>query len=208
MNVLAIGAHFDDVEIGCGGTIARHMANGDKVFVYVVTNSEYTNHEGKMVRDRETALREGQAAAAIMGYELICGDFDTWGISFNHELIEAINIVIDDYKIDQIYTHWDYDVHQDHQAIGKATLAAGRRINNLLMYRSNLYMHTNDFRANYFVDITHYLELKMKGICAHENEVTKFGRDWLDFWKNEARNNGQRVNVQYAEAFHLVKFVW
>jgi LmbE family N-acetylglucosaminyl deacetylase len=207
MNILAIGGHFDDVEIGCGGAVAKHVAMGDKVTVLVLTHSEYSNYDGTIIRDKATALREGKAAAEILGYKLICGNINTKAVKFDNELVELINRVIDENKIQMVYTHWDFDVHQDHQAIGKATLAAARKINNLLMYRSNLYLNTQKFTDNYYVDITKFIDLKIEAIKAHENELNKFGEGWLEFWINEARNNGQRFGVEYAEAYQLIKLM-
>jgi len=207
MNVLTIGAHFDDVEIGCGGTIAKHIADKDEVIAHVITNSKYNNYDGTSLRTQEAALIEGKEAARILGYHLICDDFETKQVKFNHLLVEAINRTIDIYHIDMIYTHWDYDVHQDHQAIGKATLAAGRKVNRLLMYQSNMYVNSVAFQPNFFVDISQFAELKLSAIKAHKTEVEKFGPKWLDFWHNTIRNNGQRMGVEYAEAFHLVKYL-
>ncbi len=206
MNILAIGAHFDDAELGCSGTLAKHRANGDRVIIQVITHSKYHNHNGILLREKETALEEGQKAANILDCELICNNYETKQVTFGHELIEDINRVIDDNKIDIIYTHWDYDIHQDHQAIGKATLAAGRKVNRILMYQSNLYMNTSPFRANYFVDISDFIEIKKKSILVHRTEVKKFGAEWIDFWINEAANNGRKFNVKYAEAFQVVKY--
>ncbi|MBU1864509.1 MAG: PIG-L family deacetylase [Candidatus Omnitrophica bacterium] len=208
MNVLAIGAHFDDVEIGCGGAIAKHRKNGDRVIVQVVTHSKYNNHNGDLIREKDEALHEGKKAAEILDYELICNNYETKHVQFNHVLIEDINKVIDAYHIDLVYTHWDKDVHQDHQAIGRATLAAARKVPSLLMYQSNLYMNTNPFSANYFIDISEFIDVKMKAICSHASEIKKFGDEWTDFWFSEAKNNGKRFNVRYAEAFYLVKYLW
>ncbi|MCB2186161.1 MAG: PIG-L family deacetylase [Deltaproteobacteria bacterium] len=208
MIILAIGAHFDDLELGCGGSLAKHVQQGDRVVALVITNSKYANHMGEVLRPRETALAEGRDAAAIIGYEeLICAEFTTLELTFNNALVETINRVVDDYQVDMIYTHWDQDVHQDHQAVGRATLAAGRKVNRMLMYRSNLYLTPHQFFANYYRDISNFIEVKMQGILAHRTEVEKFGAGWLDFWRNEARNNGQRMGVPYAEAFQLVKYL-
>ncbi len=207
MNVLAIGAHFDDVEIGCAGTLAKHRANGDRVIIQVITHSKYSDYKGNLIREKERAFREGKRAADILDCELICSQWETKQVDFGYKLIEEINEVIDENHIDIVYTHWDFDVHQDHQAIGKASLNAGRKINNLLMYQSNLYMNTQMFKANYFVDISDYIVNKIAAIKAHETEVKKFGEGWIDFWVNEAMNNGKKFNVKYAEAFQLVKFI-
>ncbi len=208
MNVLAIGAHFDDIELGCGGAIAKHIHNNDRVIIQIITHSKYSNHNGDLLREKETALQEGHDAATILGCnEMVCNNFETKKVQFDHILIEAINKVIDENAIDIIYTHWDYDVHQDHQAVGKATLAAGRKISNLLMYQSNLYMNSVNFHKNYFVDISDFIDMKIKAIEAHKTEVMKFGPEWCNFWRAEASNNGQRFGVAYAEAFQCIKYL-
>ena len=207
MNVLALGAHFDDIEIGCGGTIAKHRKNGDNVIALVITDSKYNNHDGTLVRDRETAFKEGQKAAKILGYDLHCLNYKTKEVEFNSKLIEDINKIIDAYEINLIYTHWDSDVHQDHQATGKATLSAGRKINNILMYQSNLYPNTRPFHKNYYVDISQQIDLKIQAIKAHKSEVKKFGADWVDFWADEAKYNGRKVGVSHAESFQVVSYL-
>ncbi|MEW6600112.1 MAG: PIG-L deacetylase family protein [Nitrospirota bacterium] len=207
MNVLAIGAHFDDVEIGCGGTLAKHRANGDKVIVQVITHSKYADNNGNCMREKQVAFREGKKAARILDCRLICNNYETKHVQFGFKLISDIEEVIEKNRIDIIYTHWDLDVHQDHQAIGKATLAAGRKINSVMMYQSNLYSNSQQFNANYYVDISDYIDRKVAAIKAHRTEVEKFGAGWIEFWINEAMNNGKRFNVRYAEAYQLVKML-
>ena len=67
MNVLAIGAHYDDIELGAGGSIARHIDEGDNVYMVVVTHSGYTSCDGTVIRSKETASTEGLSAAAALG---------------------------------------------------------------------------------------------------------------------------------------------
>ena len=88
MNVLAIGAHFDDIELGCGGALARHVAHGDSVHAYVATVSGFMNAENQEVRANEVAIEEGQAAMAILGVSLTCGYFRTLEVEFNESLID------------------------------------------------------------------------------------------------------------------------
>ena len=66
MNILAIGAHFDDVELGCGGALARHAVQGDNVYVYVATVSGFSNHQKEIVRKRDKFERS-QSKFATMG---------------------------------------------------------------------------------------------------------------------------------------------
>lgn len=205
-NILAIGAHFDDIELGCGGTVARHVKNGDNVIMLVLTDSAYYNYDGTPVRTVEVALKEGEAAAKILDVkELISIGLETKTVQYGFELIEIINQVIDENNIDIIYTHWDKDVHQDHSAIGRATFNAGRHVKNIFMYRSNWYHTSSEFRGNFYSDISDFMDTKIASVKAHENEYKKFGQGWIDFFVNENSNAGKKIGCKYAETFEIVK---
>jgi LmbE family N-acetylglucosaminyl deacetylase len=206
MNILAIGAHFDDVELGCGGSIARHTQKGDKVYIYVATISGYSNY-GKVIRDNTIAFNEGKKAAEILGAELLCGNFKTLRLEFVEELNVELVKLIEEKKIDLIYTHWLGDIHHDHFSLAKASLHAGRHVKRLLMYRSNWYHSTFEFRGNFYFDITDTWSIKAKAITAHESEYSRVGKKWIEFFKNEAENAGQRIGVKYAEVFEVVKWL-
>ena len=208
MNILAIGAHFDDVELGCGGVLARHARQGDNVYVFVATVSGFSNQYNQAVRTNESALEEARKAMAILGVkELLCGNFRTLEVEF----VDALNIeilkVVQEKKIEQVYAHWSGDIHHDHQAVAKASLHSCRHVPRLLMYRSNWYHSTLEFRGNFYVDITHCWEIKEQAIRAHVTEVDRTGEKWISFFKNEAENAGQRIGVKYAEIFEVVKWL-
>jgi LmbE family N-acetylglucosaminyl deacetylase len=208
MNILAIGAHFDDVELGCGGTLARHVQKGDNVYVFVATISGFVNQYNQEVRSNENALAEARNAMSILGIkELLCGNFKTLEVEF----VDALNIeilkIVQEKKIDQVYAHWTGDIHHDHQAVAKASLHSCRHVPRLLMYRSNWYHSVLEFRGNFYVDISQYWEIKQKAIRAHVTEVDRTGEKWINFFRNEAENAGQRIGVKYAEVFEVVKFL-
>jgi LmbE family N-acetylglucosaminyl deacetylase len=208
MNVLAIGAHFDDVELGCGGALARHARSGDNVFVYVATVSGFANQYNVTMRSSEIAYAEAQKAMRVLGVkELICGKFRTLEVEFVDALNVEILKIVDERKIDEVYTHWSGDIHHDHQAVSRASLHGCRHVPRLLTYRSNWYHSTLEFRGNFYVDITEYWETKEQAILAHESEVERTGRKWVSFFKNEAENAGQRIGVRYAEVFEVVKWL-
>ena len=207
MNVLAIGAHFDDIELGCGGALARHVAHGDSVHAYVATVSGFMNAENQEVRANEVAIEEGQAAMAILGVSLTCGYFRTLEVEFNESLNSQIIRLVQDKKIERVYAHWIGDIHHDHQAVAKASLHACRHVPNMLMYRSNWYHSTMDFRSTFYVDITDYLDKKMDSLHAHKSEMDRTREKWIRFFTNEAQNAGQKIGVPYAEVFELVKWL-
>lgn len=208
MNVLAIGAHFDDVELGCGGVLARHVAAGDAVFAYVATVSGFSNQYEQSIRSNIVAKSEAEQAMKILGIqELICGQFKTLQIEFTDNLNMEILRIVDSKKIDLVYTHWVGDIHHDHQAVARASLHSCRHVPRLLMYRSNWYHSTHDFRGNFYVDITRFWATKESAIRAHVSEITRAGEKWISFFKNEAQNAGQRIGVPYAEVFEVVKWL-
>jgi LmbE family N-acetylglucosaminyl deacetylase len=207
MNILAIGAHFDDVELGCAGSLAKHVSKGDKVYAYIATVSGFSNPNNQTVRSNDVALAEGKKAMEILGVELICGHFKTLEIEF----VEALNIeivkIVENKKIDMVYTHWIGDIHHDHQAVAKASLHSCRHVPRMLMYRSNWYHSNLDFKGNFYIDITATWDLKEKAILAHVSEMERTGTKWSRFFKNEAENAGQRIGVNNAEVFEVVKWL-
>lgn len=208
MNVLAIGAHYDDVELGCGGTIARHVAAGDHVTIFVVTHSGYSNFAQKVIRSSEVALNEGRRAAEILGVaRLIEGGFPTNNLVFDDTLTCAILKVIEDQKIDTLYTHWSGDVHIDHRAVARASITASRHVPRVLLYRSNYYDSDQVFRGNYYVDITDTLETKTTAVRAHESEYNRVGDKWMKFFIAQHQSDGLRIGVSYAEVFEVLKYL-
>lgn len=208
MNILAIGAHFDDVELGCGGALARHARQGDNVYVFVATVSGFSNQYNQAVRSSESALAEARNAMAILGVkELLCGNFKTLEVEFVDTLNIEILKIVQEKKIDQVYAHWTGDIHHDHHAVARASLHSCRHVPRLLMYRSNWYHSTLEFRGNFYFDITEFWQAKEQAVLAHVTEVDRTGEKWISFFRNEAENAGQRIGVKYAEVFEVVKWL-
>lgn len=208
MNILAIGAHFDDIELGCGGTLAKHVKNKDNVYVFVATTSGFIDHKGNLVRSNEIAKEEGNKAMKTLGIKkLIHGDFETLKIEFNEELNRTMINLVKNYNIDTVYTHWDGDIHHDHQAVAKSSLHSCRHVKNIFMYRSNWYQSTKEFNPNCYVDITNFWKIKKKTIQCHKSELKRTHNKWITFFYNEALNAGQRIGVKLAETFQIVKIL-
>ena len=170
MKVLAIAGHADDIELGAGGAILRHSDLGDEVTLLLITHSEYGDYNGNLIRSKEVAESEAKEAADIMGIKnILCLNYETKKVLYTVELIEDINRIIDNMNPDIIYTHWDGDANQDHSAISRATVIAGRNVSRILMYRSNWNQTTKSFKGNFIVDISKYMEDKIRAINAHKS---------------------------------------
>lgn len=207
MNVVAIGAHADDLELGMGGTIAKHVAAGDNVCMVLVTHSGYSSYKGVVVREQATAFKEAQQAADILGVtDLRCLGHETKYVTYSADLIEQLNQIIDDVGAGIVYTHWDGDLNQDHSAISKSTLVAARNIPRVLMYRSNWYKSVKPFDGSFYVDISQNINDKINSIKAHHSECQKNGEKWVEFFKHQTRGFGIEIGVEYAELFKVIKW--
>lgn len=206
-NVLAIAAHFDDAELGCGGTLAAHAVRGDKVFLYVATRSDYADMDKRQVRSADTARREGLHAARILGVKLLEGRHETFHLRYDDDLISELRGIIERERIDTVYLPWTGDAHQDHRAVSRAALTAARHCPRLLMYRINYYDSEDRFDPRLYVDTTRTMPRKLRALRAHASEMRRIGGKWLEFVTQEERNNGIKLGVRYAEAFQVVRYL-
>ena len=212
-NVLAIGAHPDDIEFGCFGTLKKHLNNGDKVTLLVMTQSDVKDaHTNEVTRDASTSKTEAQHAADVLGAELILGPFQDTKVPFNAESVGFIEKIVKERGIDFVYTHWAGDTHQDHINTLSATMAATRLVKNVLCYEQvPLPRITTTYPvANYYVDMTETLPTKLAGCQAHKSQIDKFnqhGFDILDGIETLAKYRGNQAGVKYAEAFDVLKMV-
>lgn len=206
-NVLAIGAHADDVEIGCGGIVALHARRGDNVIILVMAEPFFTNYDGKVLRPKDVGESEEENAALVLGAKLINLGFKDNRVMYSVETIEAINRIIDEYKIDTIYTHWHHENNQDHSRTAHATISAARYIPNILMYEP---MFPNgktyeSFRSQVYVDITPAFDAKMNALKCHESQIEKFGSSFLEAIEARARYRGYEIGCKYAESFEVIR---
>lgn len=209
-NVLLVGAHADDVEIGCGGTVAMHVKKGDNVILLIMGDPFYDNYDGRVLRSSEGGIEEMKCGARILGCtKLINLEFANKNIPYSADSVEAINKVIDEYNIDTIYTHWYHDTHQDHRRTTQSVVSAGRYVSNILMYEPEYPAGRSylGFRNQYYVDITSTFEIKMNALKCHESQVKKYGDSFLEAVEARARHRGYEIGGGYAECFEIVRLL-
>ena len=135
MKILAVGAHLDDIEIACGGTLAKAVENGHEVKALILSKSGYTNFDGIIMREDNVAVEEGLHALHILGLKQIeILDFPTKDIPFHSVVVEAIDKVVNKFGPNIIFTHHPFDTHQAHVGVSNATIAASRRKNTVFFY--------------------------------------------------------------------------
>lgn len=208
MNILAIGAHIDDIELACGGTLAKAVHLSHTVKMIAVTDSSYTNYRGEPLRTREVALEEGRNAARCLGvedFEVL--DYPTKDVPYSSALVEELNAKIDAFNPDMIFTHWPYDSHKSHTNTARATLAAGRYCNSILLFEpiGPAGRSLQSFRPQIYLDISGFLEPKMNAVKAHQSEYAKYGKAWVDAVRGRAHLRGFEMGVEYAEVFEAAR---
>lgn len=200
MNIIVFSPHPDDAEVLMGGTIAKYTQKGHKVLIVLVT----------IPNQKEIRIEESRKAAAILGAGISVLDLNPYELVFNRSLVEIFDKAIKDFQPDIIYTSWIHDSHQDHITVSKATIAAARKNDcSLYMYEQALPSGLTPyaFKAQVFIDISDAIEMKIRGVSAHESQVQNYGERWIQGIIARATYLGCRINTKYAEAFEVVREV-
>jgi LmbE family N-acetylglucosaminyl deacetylase len=197
MNVIAIGAHPDDIEYGCYGTMLKHKKTGDSIAFIVMSNGEKSG-------DRRARKQEAIDSAKRVGAKLYLFRYPDTNIPHTHDVIEKLEEIIRKFRPQRVYTHSIKDTHQDHRTVARATLVAARTIPEILSYESpSLYL---SFQPNYYIDITSFIDNKTEAL---KTFATQNSKDYMKInaIKGLAQFRGLTSSVKYAEAFEAVRIL-
>jgi LmbE family N-acetylglucosaminyl deacetylase len=200
-NVLAIGAHPDDIELGCGGALLAHVAAGDSVTMLVMTGGENGPGNDAQVSGRRA---EQQHAARLIGATLVWGGLRDCEVVADAAAVRRVEQVLEATAADLVYVHAPDDSHQDHRAVAAATLGAARRLPRVLHYQSP---STLTFTPTVYVDVTAHLTGKLAALGAHASQVERSAMVEPDAVVASARHWGAQARIGYAEAFLPTRMV-
>lgn len=194
--VLAIGAHPDDVEIGCGGALARHFENYDVVHILTLSR-------GAAGGDTNLRVAEAHNAAALIGAQLQLENLSDTAIGAEAVTIAIIAAAISELQATHVYTHSNEDTHQDHRALHVATQVAARGVPNVYCYQSP--SSTVHFKPNRFVDITHYINKKIELVGTYKSQLGRVASMQPDAIVSTARYWGRFAGHVLAEPLEIVR---
>ena len=223
MNILAIGAHPDDVEISCGGTLAKYAKAGHKVFTATTTNGNIGSAILPMDEIAKIRKEEARRAAAVIGAEYLCLDYDDEMFYDDRSVrVNMINL-IRYCQPDLIITHNPDDYNPDHELTSKivndvAVMIPIAKIETpnkpcdkipLLAYFESA--SGVGFIPTEYVDITKEWETKMEMCNCHQSQISWMadnykdleGNNFLDEVEIYARYRGIQCGVKYAEGFRM-----
>ena len=200
MKILAIGAHGDDIEIGCGGTLLKKRERDPNLELYMAVVTLNAVEPGN------TAVRrkEEKEAVKMLGAEFITGpvDFVESRLEFR-PVLQLLDGWLEDIRPDEIFVHWENDSHQDHAVVARAVFAATRRWSaSVFMYES---MTSITFSPTIFVDVTSQIERKSELLDCFASQVTEErmadGFDLTKRMRAATRYHGVVANMECAEGF-------
>lgn len=195
MNILAIGAHPDDIEYGCGGLLLKYSKKKHNIFILVLT-------KGGMGGDTEIRVKEQQQVAELLNVKKIFwGPFFDTKLPRGMETIEFIESVIREVNPDEVYVNYKDDTHQDHKVLANCVLAATRYVKNVIFYEDYTSV---DFVPDIFVDIEDVIEEKINLLKLFESQISKphpGNLDFLESVKAIANYRGFQSRVKYAEGY-------
>ena len=221
MNILVLVAHSDDETIGLGGTIAKHVKNGDSVFCKYFTDG-ISSREGIQIDQdsNKNRINSSILASKILGFN--------WLENSNYpdnrmdsvprlKVIKEIEKIKENINPEIIYTHSPSDLNIDHRIIAESTLTAFRpkaeeifkEIRLFEVLSATDYGHksiTDSFNPNLYIDISKTWEIKLKALNAYSDEMNKFPNSRsIEGLKNLAKYRGSQSGLFYAESFEVIR---
>jgi LmbE family N-acetylglucosaminyl deacetylase len=198
--VLAIGAHPDDIELGCGGSLAKLAAEGVKVHALVLSCGDRGNIHG---HDR---CAESAEALGMLGVSTVLqAEFaDTQLAGSFGDIVELIERECSRLTPDRVYTMFKEDRHQDHRTAFEASIVACRKVPQVLCYETP--SSWPNFVPQIFEDVSGYLDKKIDALKRHVSQEDRYYMQ-----KGEiaclARFRGQQVAAGPSEGFIPYKLV-
>ncbi len=227
LDILAFGAHPDDVELGCGATLAKEIANGKKVGIIDLTRGELGTRGTEKTRDDES-----EDAAKILGVSVRenLGFADGFFVNDKKHQLEVIKL-IRKYKPEIVICNAVDDRHIDHgkgsKLVSDACFLSGlikieTSVGSELQYQWRPkqvyhYIQWKNLEPDLAVDVSDFIDVKMKAVLAYktqfydktskEPETPISSKNFTDSIKYRARDLGRLVGVEYAEGFTVERYV-
>lgn len=218
--VIVISAHPDDEVLGAGGAILKHVADGDQVYWLITTNiSEAKGFPDEMVSERQREIKQVEELLGITKTFLLNYPTMTLSSSTVNDMVPEISKVFKEVEPEIVYCLNRSDAHSDHRFTFDAAMACTKSFRYPFIKKVLLYeclsetefapaLQEKVFLPNYYVDISNYLDKKLKAMNIYASELGEhpFPRSERNI-KALATFRGAIAGVEYAEAFQLIKFI-
>jgi LmbE family N-acetylglucosaminyl deacetylase len=201
LRVVVAGAHPDDPESGCGGTIARLSDVGHEVVILYLTRGE-RGIKGKTYEEAgRIRTAEAQKACEILKARPVFAGQVNGKVEVNYARYDEFLKLVQDEQPDVVFTHWPIDTHEDHRATSVLVYDAWLRMERkfaLYYFEVMTGMQTSQFSPTHYVDITATEARKRAACFAHASQVPE---EFYAVHDQMNRCRGMELGTKYAEAF-------
>lgn len=223
MRILAVVAHPDDEIIGVGGTLCKHIDEGDDVKVIILGDgktSRYNTYQKLteiQIRNSKIETEQALDKLGIKNYQMKFLPNNRFDGIERLNLVKIVSKYINEFRPEKVYTHHIGDLNIDHRRCAEAVVIASRPIENpsvksVLMFETlsstemGGYTLGTIFIPNYFVNIEKQLDRKLKAMACYKSELRDFPHPRsLESIKINAQLYGSKINIFAAEAFSLFR---
>ena len=221
--ILIIAAHPDDEILGCGGTVARLVKEGNKAYTLIlgegITSRDDTRQREKREAEITQLKKQIHEANGIVGvkevftYDFPDNRFDSVPLL---DIIKAIEKIKTKIKPDIVFTHYEKDLNIDHRVVYRAVLTAARptagetikEIYSFEVLSSTEWNYPLSFSPDCFFDITGTIDLKVAAMEKYPVELRKYPHPRsLKGIRLNAEQWGMKTGIAYAEAFKVVRIL-
>ncbi|EAK5848086.1 PIG-L family deacetylase [Campylobacter lari] len=217
--ILIIAAHPDDEVLGCFGAVSKMVKQGYEAYTLILGEGKTSRNEENIENQKSILENELILANNIIGVKKIFREYFPDN-SFDKvallEIVKAIENIKNEIKPDIIFTHYENDLNIDHQITYQATITATRslldesvkEIYSFEVLSSTEWKYPLSFSPDVFYDISDTLNLKLKAMSCYKSELKDFPHPRsLEGIELNAKYNGMRVGLKYAEAFKSIKVI-
>ena len=208
LNVVCVGAHPDDPETGCGGTLAKLVAEGHRVSIVYLTRGEAGLKNGD--RDTTSCVRTAEAlrAAAVLGARALFANQTDGQTTTDRQHSLQFTALLASLQPDIVFTHWPLDTHRDHRNAAQLVYEAWESLEEsftLVYYEVMTGVQTHHFEPNCFVDISSTAGQKRSAIYEH---VCQRPERFYPYHETMEKERGSEAQLPRAEAFVVVREKW
>lgn len=199
-SIVAVGAHPDDIELGCGGSLSKWAREGASIHILVIS-------AGADGGDAVARADEAAAAARLLGATITQMSLPSASLGQDfRSLLMAIETAIDDFDADLVLAHSPNDQHQDHRAVSEAAASAVRNFSASLLRYSHA-ICARGFEPDFYVDIRDDLSSKVALVACHETQAHRFYMQ-PDAIMTEARHRALQLRREgFFEAFEVARIL-
>ena len=205
LKVVCVGAHPDDPESGCGGTLSMYAAAGHKVTVIYLTRGERGIQGTSLDAAAKIRTAEAEAACRLIGATPVFAGQIDGATEMTRARVDEMTRLLDAESPDVVFTHWPIDTHMDHQVASfltmRAWVARSRRF-PIYFFEVDLGAQTMGFSPTQYVDIAKSRETKKTALFAHKSQDGE--RIYREHHQVMEDFRGREARVGAAEAFVLL----